>query len=154
MLKLNDMRQFLKNQYLPIFISLSCVLLLLFIVVQTVREFSIVNRAALASENKIILRPLVRLASQHLFGIYNAARLNQFPETKLPLTLQGTIIVTTNPKQSRALISTASNATIIYTKGQSVPGGAVIKKIQSDRIILNNHGQLESLRIPIPKLSI
>lgn len=66
-------------------------------------------------------------------------------ETRLQLTLNG-IVASTNPKSSRAMIEYQRNEEQ-YKIGDKLPVGnhAVIAKILSDRVIIDNGGRYESL---------
>lgn len=91
------------------------------------------------------------IAQYHLFGIYDAS-LNNLPETTLTLSLEGAILNVDDPALSSAIIKAPNVRAKIYHIGDQLPGGATLKRVLKDAIILNNHGDLSQLRIPIETL--
>lgn len=89
-----------------------------------------------------------KIADQHLFGLANQAtgNLNNAPDTTLALTLHG-IVAGKNAKDSRALI-VANGDEEPYAVGATVPGGALIRAIFPDRVLLERNGRVEALRLP------
>lgn len=92
------------------------------------------------------------IAQFHLFGVYDES-LAELPPTQLQLTLEGIGLGVSPGEISRVLIEGPNTPTKIYKVGDIVPGGAVIRHIFRDRIILNDNGRLESLKLPVPKIS-
>ena len=92
--------------------------------------------------------PAGKVADQHLFGLANqpAGNLNNAPDTTLALTLHG-IVAGKNAQDSRALI-VANGDEEPYAVGASLPGGAVIRAIFPDRVMLDRNGRVEALRLP------
>ena len=88
------------------------------------------------------------IADRHLFGTPNqgGGNLNNAPDTTLALTLHG-IVAGKNAKDSRALI-VANGDEEPYAVGASLPGGAVIRAIFPDRVLLERGGRVEALRLP------
>lgn len=95
---------------------------------------------------------LNNIAEFHLFGTFNQ-NLNNLPQTMLQLTLQGIALSTDPGEPSRAIISAPDGQTNVYRAGQTVPGGAIIKEIKRDLVVLDDNNQLESLSLPVPQLS-
>ena len=88
-----------------------------------------------------------RIADQHLFGTAAAGgNLGNAPDTTLALTLHG-IVAGKRASDSRALI-VANGDEEPYAVGATVPGGAVIRAIFPDRVMLDRGGQIEALRLP------
>ena len=88
-----------------------------------------------------------RLVSQHLFGTSAPTAGNSnAPDTTLALTLHG-IVAGRSAADSRALI-VANGDEEPYAIGASVPGGAVVRAIYPDRVMLSRDGRLEALRLP------
>lgn len=89
-----------------------------------------------------------QIADQHLFG--NAAQptgnLGNAPDTTLALTLHG-IVAGRSAQDSRALI-VANGDEEPYAVGANLPGGAVIRAIYADRVMLERGGRMEALRLP------
>lgn len=94
-----------------------------------------------------------RIASMHLFGradtpVAENAGINA-PETNLNVTLRG-IIAANDPDDSWALIATGNGQgdEKSYRTGARIPGGAVVRGIYADRVLLDRNGHLEALRLP------
>lgn len=87
------------------------------------------------------------VADRHLFGVAgvtgNAANA---PDTTLALTLHG-IVAGKRAADSRALIVVNGDEEP-YAIGAQLPGGAVIRSIYPDRVLLARDGRLEALRLP------
>lgn len=67
------------------------------------------------------------------------------PDTSLSLQLLGTFS-TGNDRLAGAVIAERGKDGELYRIGASVPGGAVVEKVESDRVLLRRRGQLETLR--------
>lgn len=89
-----------------------------------------------------------RVADQHLFGVAGAPTGNgaNAPDTTLALTLHG-IVAGKRASDSRALIVVNGDEEP-YAVGAQLPGGAVIRSIYPDRVLLARDGRLEALRLP------
>lgn len=68
----------------------------------------------------------------------------QVPETALNLTLQG-VLCSDNPQHAFAIIAGSDHKSHIYRQGQTVQG-AILQKILPDRVILQRHGNYETLK--------
>jgi len=105
---------------------------------------------AVASTSAPAMRPQVdaaRVADRHLFGTASAqGNASNAPDTTLNLTLHG-IVAGKRAADSRALI-VANGDEEPYAVGAQVPGGAVIRSIYPDRVLLARDGRLEALRLP------
>ncbi|MFI4968150.1 MAG: type II secretion system protein GspC [Gammaproteobacteria bacterium] len=88
------------------------------------------------------------IADRHLFGTSAPANSNvsNAPDTTLALTLHG-IVAGKSAKDSRALI-VANGDEEPYAVGAALPGGAVIRTIFPDRVMLERDGRMEALRLP------
>lgn len=92
------------------------------------------------------------ILNAHLFGVAGAeatpdSNTIDAPQTQLNLVLAGTIAVD-DPEKGIALIGeTAANAKV-YSVGESVTGGVMLKAVYTDRAVLNRNGQLEALLLP------
>lgn len=92
------------------------------------------------------------IASWHLFGLYNQSVI-EVPKTKLQLSLQGIALSLYSEKDSHAIITAPNQPIKVYQVGDTVPGGAVIRQIFRDQVILDDNGRLESLNLPVPKIN-
>jgi len=88
-------------------------------------------------------------SSWHLFGIY-AASLDDLPRTSLPLTLEGTDISTAT--ESNALISISNQKPKPFSLNDELMPGVTIHKLLPNRVILDDHGVLYQLPLPVPAL--
>ena len=88
-----------------------------------------------------------RVANQHLFGQYAPQTVSaDAPDTTLALTLHG-IVAGKHPQDSRALIVVNGDEEP-YAVGAQLPGGAQIRAIYPDRVMLDRDGRVEALRLP------
>lgn len=87
------------------------------------------------------------LADLHLFGTASARSTTNAPETTLALTLSGIVAATPGGRDSRAIIASDGNQQT-YAIGAAVPGGAVIRAIYPDRVLLELNGSPQILRLP------
>lgn len=97
--------------------------------------------------------PVAHIQSAHLFGIAGAASAQasaaNAPKTSLDLTLLG-VAAGAGQFPSQAIIANGSNQNQhTYSVGATLPGGAVIRAIEADRVVIAHNGRLESL--PLPK---
>jgi general secretion pathway protein C len=89
------------------------------------------------------------IVAAHLFGKADAENLPQktqiAPETKLKLKLLG-VVATDDEHYARAMIEVSSKGMKTYSIGQSIEGtDALLHKVESDKVILDRKGNLESL---------
>jgi general secretion pathway protein C len=95
------------------------------------------------------------ISAAHLFGLANKSSVEpaipdeteDAPDTRLNLRLHATV-ATSDQKIAHAIIADESGKEKVYFVGSSVPGGAKLHRIQTDRVILNRGGVLEALRLP------
>ncbi len=84
---------------------------------------------------------------------YGSTSMMDAPDTQLNLKLLG-IIASSNPNIARAIIAAGGGQENYYAIGASLPGGAVIRAIYDDRVILEYNGRYEALRMPKQILAI
>lgn len=137
----------------PLIAVLLFALLLIYSLWQCIDFFINQHSVLPVSENAPvnIILPTLAIADQHLFGAYNED-FDVLPRTSLPLNLQGIALSLTDPNASRALIAAADQVTHVYKVGDLV-AGVTIQQIFRDRVILRDHGRLESLSLPVPKIA-
>ncbi len=100
------------------------------------------------------------IAQWHLFGTKPriqkptpvAARPERLPETRLNLVLRG-VYASEDPRAAGAILSEPSGKQGFYRVGARLPGGAVLKEVHADHIILERRGRLETLRLPKEKIN-
>lgn len=68
------------------------------------------------------------------------------PETRLNLRLVG--VFATGDSSAIAIIASGNRPEAVYGIGDTVPGGAVIRAVYADRILIERAGALETLKLP------
>ena len=114
---------------------------------QTRSTPSIVNRS---TQTSAILMAQ-RIANSHLFGRANASLVTQrgagAPETKLNLLLKG-VIGSSDAENAVAFIAAGQKAVEkSYSIGDNLPGGAILKEIYDERVLLEYRGRMENLSL-------
>jgi len=102
--------------------------------------------------------PVKQIQSAHLFGVAEHSASNQAavnaPKTSLDLTLLG-VAAGAGHFPSQAIIANGSNQNQhTYAVGATLPGGAVIRTIEAERVVIAHNGRLESLSLPKAGTSI
>jgi general secretion pathway protein C len=94
------------------------------------------------------------VAGLHLFGEAVAtqeAAVEQVPrdapDTRLRLTLRG-LYAAREPEQALAIVADPGGDEKAYRVGDPLPGGAELREIHADRVILSRAGRYETLRLP------
>jgi general secretion pathway protein C len=93
---------------------------------------------------------VVTIVQAHLFGSAAPQGGQATPNTNLRLTLAGTL-AGPDPAVGWAIIGESAQAARLYATGASLPGGARLKEVYADRVILDRGGKLEAL--PLPRLA-
>ena len=145
-------------------------LLLLFLLIQVVVDLA--GRWFESSEEERVSKPVStaavtaapsaqvlakQIANWHLFGHAQSVQLTSAPtvapETKLNLVLSG-VIAYHRQKDAVAIIANGVKAAEkSYGIGDSLPGGASLKEIYGDRVIIEHRGRVETLTLHRKKLS-
>lgn len=99
---------------------------------------------------------LRQVSQYHLFGEANKQpvvmqKLIDAPETRLKLILKG-VFASSETGNAIAIIAGGKGDDTTYHIGDQISGGAVLHAVYPDRVILKRNGQLETLRLPQPKL--
>lgn len=92
------------------------------------------------------------LSQWHLFGLLDLSaptpvETAPLVETALPLELRG-ILASTDAAGARAIIAEQARDENFFAIGASLPGGATLKEIHNDHVVLLRGGRLETLRLP------
>lgn len=96
---------------------------------------------------------VANLVNWHLFGspasmpAANTGGPIDAPDTRLNLVLRG-VLSSDEPEGARAIIAEPNGNENFFRVGSALPGGAELKEIYADRIILMRAGQHETLRLP------
>lgn len=93
------------------------------------------------------------IVNAHLFGTALAPATGDpaaAPATSLNLVLAGTI-AGNDPASGWAIIGESAQSARVFTTGATLPGGARLREVYADRVILDRGGRLESL--PLPRLA-
>lgn len=120
--------------------------------IMTLKSPTTINIAEVTDHPTINVAKLRPVADLHLFGKF-VNNLNDLPQTLLNLTLQGIAYSADPNTPSRAIIATRNAMPQVYQVGQTLAGGAMIKEIRRDLVVLEDNQQLESLKLPVPKLT-
>ncbi len=141
------------NRYktqLPWWAALALIVITAIILLSDISYFTYSLPAPIQADQN--LPKSVNLAQQHLFGLFSD-NFDDLPETTLQLTLQGTGVDAKDPKVSSAIISSPSQKAQMFHIGDDVPGGAEVKDILFDRIVIDNNGELQKLSMKYPHLT-
>ncbi|HET20355.1 MAG TPA: hypothetical protein ENO16_07090, partial [Chromatiales bacterium] len=82
-----------------------------------------------------------------LWGRPQVADAGSAQDTRLPLTLRGVLA-----GQGLALIAASGQPERVYRQGDSLPGGATLRAVHEDHVLLERAGVLERLALPKPQL--
>jgi len=96
------------------------------------------------------MNPTLQLAvivNAHLFGAAGVTASGDAPQTTMPLILAG-VIADKDPAKGQAIIGENAVAAKLYAVGGSIPGGAHLHAVYSDRVLLERNGALETLKLP------
>lgn len=97
--------------------------------------------------------PYTAIVNAHLFGQpsaavdSSAAAAEDAPETQLNLELRGAVAAL-DERFAHAIIADGSGNEKVYFLKDALPGGAVLQRVQADRVILSRGGVLEALLLP------
>ncbi len=92
-----------------------------------------------------------KLSAANLFGESDKAvapTARKAPETKLNLTLRGVLAATPNALASAIIAQGKAGNEDIYSIGDKMSDGVLIKEIHPTYVVLERNGQLETLRLP------
>jgi general secretion pathway protein C len=89
------------------------------------------------------------ITNAHLFGTAPVPRQTEAdaPQTSMPLVLTG-IIAGNDPQNGLAILGPTAQTAKVHAVGDTVPGGARLHSVYTDRVIIDRNGQLESLVLP------
>jgi general secretion pathway protein C len=91
------------------------------------------------------------VARLHLFGEAPAIAARpvpvEAPETRLNLTLRG-VFAAVKPESGAAIIAAGNGDENFYRAGDPVAGGAILREVHPERVILERAGRFETLRLP------
>lgn len=94
--------------------------------------------------------PAMELASvvnAHLFGVAGGQSGANAPQTTMPLILAG-VIADKDPSKGQAIIGNSASAAKLTAVGAMLPGGARLKAVYGDRVLIERNGSLETLNLP------
>lgn len=93
---------------------------------------------------------VANIVNAHLFGssaVPATGDAASAPTTNLRLLLAGTL-AGSDPATGWAIIGETAQAARVYATGATVAGGARLREVYADRVILERSGRLESLSLP------
>lgn len=148
----DQVQAFLRTQRAAEIALLLFSLFLLYTFVQLTTAFWPVRvKAETNSVLQARVQPLPDIPGWHLFGNYAIVKAKLLPQSQLNLTLEG-IFYSSNPQQSQALIATTDVPVKIYKIGAELPGGAKVKEILPDSVIIEQNNKLANLPLKKPRL--
>jgi general secretion pathway protein C len=106
--------------------------------------------SATARRNDVATGATWDLAQWHLFGVKSAGpapSVDTLPETQLNLTLSG-VVASGSVTGGGAIIAAPGGVEAFYAINAQLPGGAMLKEVHPDRVVLERNGRLETLRLP------
>lgn len=101
------------------------------------------------SANAPATSPLASISSARLWGtppVVAAPSVTQ--DTRLPLSLRGVL-----SGEGLAMIEASSSGTKVYRTGDSLPGGAILKDVLIDHVLIERAGLIERLALPRQNLN-
>ncbi|GMR08941.1 MAG: hypothetical protein BMS9Abin26_1952 [Gammaproteobacteria bacterium] len=163
----------MRLDYLPVFLAAGMGIVLIYSLIihtQTILQLpgedsiSAVDTNTASIENFVSKSALSvsQIAGFHLFGNSKVTGTKLVtptvaPETRLKLTLFGVVAAkdnaTGNAGDARAIIAGPDGKAKSIPVGGQIPGGAQLKEIYADRVILMRNGAFETLKLPKEKLS-
>lgn len=92
---------------------------------------------------------LDKLTAISLFGVSEktTVRSSKAPETRLNLTLKGVLAAVPMERASAIIAKGKNGREDIYSAGDKMPGGVIIREIHADHVILDRGGKLETLKL-------
>jgi general secretion pathway protein C len=96
------------------------------------------------------MNPTLRLATivnAHLFGLAGASASGDAPPTTAQLVLTG-VLADRDPSRGQAIIGERAASAKLYAVGAAIPGGAHLRSVYADRVLIERNGALESLLLP------
>ena len=154
-----DVKAILSRPIVPKVLCFTLVFLLLWQVTASVGSFFSITRMPTvgSSINEIkaeTKRNSTTAQNTPFFGDYVPNNLNDadVKQSMLDLTVVG-IMFSNDEKNSHVIIRTAGNGEKSFAVGDSLPGGAIIKRITPDGVLIRRNGALESLSLPKSSLT-
>jgi general secretion pathway protein C len=107
------------------------------------------NAAATSQPYQPRITDVAAITNAHLFGAAPLPKQNEAdaPQTSMPLVLTG-IIAGNDPQNGLAILGPTAQTAKVHAVGDTVPGGARLHSVYTDRVIIDRNGQLESLVLP------
>ena len=97
------------------------------------------------------------IVAKHLFGQAQTVSAGQgptaIPETQLKLVLRG-VMASKDSRTATAIVADPSGNEDFYTVGKQLPGGAVLKEVHAQYIVISRGGRFETLRLPEEALNV
>jgi general secretion pathway protein C len=97
------------------------------------------------------------IVSRHLFGEVQSGSggpsAATIPETNLKLELHG-VMASQDSRTATAIVADANGNENYYVVGEELPGGATLKEVHAQYIVLSRNGRFETLRLPTDSLKV
>lgn len=147
------------SRWSPLLARLACVVLAIFSLWQIVRLILLwlsgpevaLSLPPVQQSRTLQSSAQVDIARWHLFGrsaASNPLNLAALPETPLDLELRGIVSGMQSEQDGYAIIVARDGGQWVYAVGDSVPGGATVRAITPEQVVLRRNGQDETLSLP------
>lgn len=155
-----DIKMVFLRPMVPQLLCLLLGLLLIWRVISGVYSLFSLDKAMLVShhqlteaKNNLQQRSNMKGKAQPIFGDYVPKTIDdaEVKQSMLDMKVVG-IMFAKNSKNSHVIIQTSSGQEQTFRIGDSLPGGAVIKGITPDGMLVMRNGSLESLSLPKARL--
>ena len=115
------------------------------------------NAPVPTSQHDNALNMSSNIVARHLFGEVQSGSANPnpatIPETNLKLELRG-VMASEDPRTATAIVADANGNENYYIVGEKLPGGATLKEVHAQYIVLSRNGRFETLRLPTDSLKV
>lgn len=145
-----SMKEYDKKIAIAIFVVFLCLFIIqLYGFLQPIKTDSSIDHSKNIRMDQKSITGKSPLFTISLFGDYVPVNLadEEIKQSMLDLEIVG-IIFATQEKNSQVIIRAGGGEEKIYQVGDTLPGGAVIKRIRQNGVLVLHDGALESLRLP------
>lgn len=151
-----DVRMIFLKPLVPQLICLILALTLILHLISDIHSLSLLDKAMLVSHDQTMIQnnALQKNASRGkkliaVFGDYVPKNINEaeVKQSMLDMKVVG-IMFAKNAEKSHVILKTSSGQEQTFMVGDELPGGAVIKGITPDGVLVMRNGSLESLSLP------
>ncbi len=113
-------------------------------------EMPVLKQNKVITKNSSSQSSFKNLTTVNIFGVSKTAvvqKQTKVPETRLNLTLKGLLAATPMTFASAIIAKGKNGKEEVYSIGDKMPGGILIKEIHTDHVLLDRNGNLEKLML-------